>query len=101
MSVAEDDTVRDYVATEVRAQLARKRLSVREAARRLGWGQTVLYHRVVGNIGFDVSELAAVARLLDLPIGSFFPPEIAGAENVVQIGTGSGNLRSLTPGRAA
>jgi ribosome-binding protein aMBF1 (putative translation factor) len=71
-----DPEIREYVATEVRAELARQRLSVTEAARRLGWGQTVLYRRVTGEIAFEASELAQVARLLGVPIEKFFPGDL-------------------------
>jgi len=54
-------------------ELARKRISVSEAARRLGWGQMVLQRRVVGERAFEAEELALLARLLDVPIERFFP----------------------------
>ncbi len=81
-----DPEIRQYVAAEVRAQLARKRISVRKAARLLGWGQTVLYRRVTGEIAFEASELAQVARLLEVPIEQFFPGDLT-----------SGGLRTAAP----
>lgn len=63
---------RQQVAAEVRAMLARKRISVREAARRLGVGQSWLHRRVVGEIPFDVGEISAVADLLETPVETFF-----------------------------
>ena len=63
---------RQEVAASVRAYLARKRMSVREAARRLGIGQTALHRRVTGEIPFDVGEIVALAALLDVPVDRFF-----------------------------
>jgi hypothetical protein len=80
MSVSD---VRQSVASEVRALLARKRISVSEAARRLGVGQSWLHRRVVGEIPFDVGEISAVADLLETPVETFF----AGTGNA---GTGEG-----------
>jgi BetR domain len=70
---------RRQVAEEVRAYLARKRMSVREAARRLGLGQTAMHRRVVGEIPFDVGEIVAIAELLDVPVERFFATASEGA----------------------
>lgn len=79
---------RRLVAEEVRAYLARKRISVREAARRLGIGQTALHRRVTGEIPFDVGELAAIAQMLDTPVEQFFAGLVdskaaKGARNII------------------
>jgi len=74
----EDLATRDYIATQVRMELARKRISVSEAARRLGWGQTVLQRRVVGQRPFEAAELAQLSRLLEVPIERFYPENLTG-----------------------
>lgn len=79
--------VRAHIANEARAQLARHRMSVSEAARRLNWGQTVLHRRVMGELAFQADELALLARLLEVPIAQFFPDDIrdpAGQGTVVR-----------------
>jgi transcriptional regulator with XRE-family HTH domain len=63
---------RDQIAAEVRAELARQKMSVSEAARRLGWTQSFLQRRAMGDRGFEAAELAAVAGLLDVPVQMFF-----------------------------
>jgi transcriptional regulator with XRE-family HTH domain len=63
---------REHIAAEVRAELARQRISVSEAARRLGWTQTFLQRRVMGNRTFEASELAMIADLLEVPVSTFF-----------------------------
>jgi len=85
-----DPVLRDYIATEVRAQLARNRVSVREAARRLGWGQTVLNRRVVGERAFDADELGQLARLLGVPIERFFPDDLRSGVRTAAPSTRSG-----------
>ena len=63
------------VAAEVRAELARQRISGRQAARRLGWTQQSLSRRLTGDIPFDVAELAELAALLGVPVTAFFPQD--------------------------
>ena len=60
------------VAAEVRAQLARRRISGRQAAFALGWKQPYIARRLSGDIPFDVNDLDALARLLDIPVTAFF-----------------------------
>src|SRR5258708_26773856 len=60
------------VAAEVRAHLARQRLSGRQAAFALGWKQPYIARRLSGEIPFDVNDLAAIASLLSLPVSEFF-----------------------------
>jgi len=66
--------VRAHVAAEVRAELARRRISARQAARRLGWGVTATHRRVTGESPIDVQHLHEIAEMLDTPVGDFFPP---------------------------
>jgi transcriptional regulator with XRE-family HTH domain len=72
-----NQAARDQIAAEVRAELARQKMSVSEAARRLGWTQSFLQRRVMGDRGFEASELAAVAGLLDVPVEVFFARPLA------------------------
>ena len=67
-----DQTIRERIAAEVRAELARQRISVSEAARRLGWGQSVLHRRIAAERPFEAEELAMIARILEVPVSKFF-----------------------------
>jgi transcriptional regulator with XRE-family HTH domain len=60
------------VAGEVRAHLARRRISGRRAAAELGWTAPYLSRRLTGEIPFDVDDLDAIASLLDMPVVAFF-----------------------------
>jgi transcriptional regulator with XRE-family HTH domain len=74
MSEPESDSPTPHlaVAAEVRAHLARRRMSGRQAAFALGWKQPYIARRISGEIPFDVNDLSAVADLLEVPVSSFF-----------------------------
>ncbi len=61
----------DSVAAEVRAELARQRMSGRRAAAALGWTPPYLSRRLSGDVPFDIADLTALARLLDVPASNF------------------------------
>ena len=63
----------EAVAAEVRAELARHRLSGVRAAKALGWSQNYISRRLSGTVPFDVADLAALADLLEVPVTTFFP----------------------------
>lgn len=63
-----------YVAAEVRAELARRRMTVRETADLLGWGVTATHRRIfTGQSPLDVGRLWEVASKLAIPVERFFP----------------------------
>ena len=62
------------MAGEVRAHLARARLSGRQAALQLGWTQPYMSRRLTGDIPFDVADLEAIADLLGIPVTALFEP---------------------------
>lgn len=57
---------------EVRAQLARRRLSGVRAAKALGWTQNYIARRMIGAVPFTASDLVALAELLEVPVSTFF-----------------------------
>lgn len=67
--------LRDRVAEEVRALLARRRMSGAELARRLGHSQTFIARRLDGRQAMDIDNLEEIARVLDVPVSSFFPDD--------------------------
>lgn len=69
-----NNRVSAIVAGEVRAYLARRRLSARQAAIKLGWTAPYLSRRLTGEVPFDVADLAAIAELLEVPVTVFFEP---------------------------
>lgn len=65
------------MATEIRAELGRQRISVRELGRRLGLGSNSIHQRLVNGAHIDVGELHQIASMLGVPVGRFFPAESA------------------------
>ena len=63
---------RETVAAEVRAHIARQRRSGRNVALELGWDQAYMQRRLSGRTPFDVEDLAAIAKILDVPVTVFF-----------------------------
>lgn len=72
MTTQSTPTAHELVAAEVRAHLARRRLTGRGAARALGWKSDYIWRRLDGRTPLDVNDLAALAELLDVPVTSFF-----------------------------
>ena len=56
------------VAANVRAELARKRISQTEVAARLGVSRQNVAQRLSGRVDFRVGELVAIAGLLNIPV---------------------------------
>jgi transcriptional regulator with XRE-family HTH domain len=77
-STVERQALVQAVANEVRAQLARRRMSHSEAARRLGWKPAYMGRRMIGDTALDAVDLAQLAQLLDVPVTAFFPPSKGG-----------------------
>lgn len=65
----------DQIPAEVRAEMARQRLSGRALAVRLGWPQNRMSRRLAGVTPFTVDELMLVAAELKVPVTSFFSLE--------------------------
>ena len=64
--------LRSVVAGEVRAHLARRELNANQVAAKLGWTQPYLWRRLTGKVAFNVADLAAIAKLLEVPVTTFF-----------------------------
>lgn len=60
------------VAAEVRASLARQRISARRAAMTIGWSQVYLSRRLNGEVSFSLDDLDALSELLEVPVTAFF-----------------------------
>lgn len=71
------DAEQELVAGEIRAMLARRRMSAATAAVKLGWSQTYLSRRMRGEVSFSVADLLALAKLLKVKVIDFFPADSA------------------------
>ncbi len=60
------------VAAEIRAEMGRQRRSGRSLAAELGWGQMYLSRRLSGRAPFNLDDVEAIAKRLEVPMTSFF-----------------------------
>lgn len=64
-------SLKDRVATEVRAEVARQRLTHRELGERLKLAQPSVTKRLNGVIPFDLVDLERFAEALGVPVDQF------------------------------
>lgn len=74
------DTLRELVAGELRATLARKRISAAELARRLGWSQSYTARRVDGRNAIDMDDLQRIAEVLEVEPADLLPTRVEQGE---------------------
>jgi transcriptional regulator with XRE-family HTH domain len=69
------ETLRELTAAELRAALARRRISAVELARRIGWSQAYMARRTDGRIALDIDDLEKIATELNVPVTALLPAE--------------------------
>lgn len=65
-------TLQERVAEEVRALLARRRMSAHQTAVALGWTDMYMSRRLNSRAPFDLNDLEAIAGLLQVPVAELF-----------------------------
>lgn len=73
-STAQAEPLDTSVASNVRAEMARRKASGRDLAIALGWSERTVRRRLAGDSPFTVDELTAVARYLRVPAADLLPP---------------------------
>lgn len=68
--------LRQRTAEEIRVLLARKRMSAAELARRTGIKQSTMARRMTGEIAFDLDDLEAIARVLEVEVVELLPSTV-------------------------
>lgn len=68
MSETTKTRLTDSVADEVRALLARRRISAAKLAQDLGWSQPYMARRMTGAQPFDLNDLQKIATLLEVKV---------------------------------
>jgi len=58
----------ERVSAEIRAEMARQKITQNVLAQRLGWSRAALSRRVTGGTGWTVNELQAVAEQLGVTL---------------------------------
>lgn len=72
MPMPDRSTLRSKIAAEVRAELARARISGNRLPGLVGKSQSYWSRRLTGEYAMDVDDLAALAELLGVPVTRFF-----------------------------
>ena len=67
-------TYNESAAAEVRAEMARQRLSQTDLATTLNWTQVFLSRRLTGTVAFSTDEIERVASALGVPLGQLVAP---------------------------
>lgn len=67
-----DGQLRQQVAEEVRALMARRRISGVQLAKQIGRSQAYIWRRLSGETPFDVDDLQALAAVLDVSVTDLF-----------------------------
>lgn len=86
------ETLREEAAGELRALLARRRISASELGRRLGWKQSYMARRIDGRVALDLDDLQAIAAALEVPVLDLLPrsakePPVAAESTTTPYGT--------------
>lgn len=68
--------LRERVAEELRALLARRKVTPTELGRKLGRSQTWVWRRLEGEVAFDLNDLEAIADVLGVAVAELFPPDV-------------------------
>lgn len=71
--MTDDGAARRTVGANVRAEMARHRITQDQLATALGISQPQVSKRLLGEIAFDVDELEIASRLLGVPASTFLP----------------------------
>lgn len=69
-----EQTPDEWTAGAVRAELARRKLSGRQMASRMGMPINTFRRRLNAEVSFGVSELVALADILSVPVVDLLPP---------------------------
>lgn len=73
MSDAPALTLRERTAEEIRALLARRKMSATQLARHMGISQAYIWRRLSGETAFDLDDLEKIAVILDVEVTNLLP----------------------------
>lgn len=69
----EKRNINEFVAEEIRALLARRRMSASDLARKTGMTQRAISRRLTGEKVIDVDDLQSIAEALDVELAALLP----------------------------
>lgn len=71
------DSLQSYVAAEIRAQLARRRVTQSELAAAVGVSNAWVSVRLSGKQAIDLNDLESIAAAIDVPVYDLLPERAA------------------------
>ena len=74
-------TLSDYAAGEIRAELARRQSTGKELAGKLGVSRSWISYRLTGTTEITLNDLDRIARALDIPFTTLLPGGTRGELN--------------------
>lgn len=74
--------LRELVAEEVRALLARRRLNGAKLAAAIDRSEMYVSRRLRGETSFDLDDLEKIAEVLDVPVGALLPRGLSQGESI-------------------
>lgn len=75
-AMRKDESLSVYVAEEIRAKLARQRVSASQVARQLGVSHTWMTNRLAGHQDISVNDLQRIADALGVTVADLLPSAI-------------------------
>jgi predicted transcriptional regulator len=69
----------EVTGANVRAEMARRKVSQVAVAAHLGCSQAAVSKRLSGDVAFDINELHLIAAFLDVPLAALLPSEVGAA----------------------
>jgi transcriptional regulator with XRE-family HTH domain len=72
--MSEQDGATELVAAEIRAEMARQRVSHADVAAKLGVSRPWLSRRLSGDTSMSVDDVAKIAEALGVPLAQFTAP---------------------------
>lgn len=89
MSNAPTLTLRERTAEEIRALLARRKMSATQLGREMGISQAYIWRRLSGETAFDLDDLEKIAAILGVEVIDLLPRPMPG-RLLTTVGTQSG-----------
>lgn len=69
----DNNDVAKVTGAAVRAEAARRGMSIRELARQLGVSHSYVSYRTKGRVAFNITDLDRVSKVLDVPLAELLP----------------------------
>lgn len=89
------------IAEEIRALLARRRMSATQLARRMGVTQSYLARRMIGTQPLDTNDLDRIAQILQVSIVELLPRDRRGHTGATTVGYRHVSAKPASPPRPA